>query len=70
MAAFERCLISLMGGEKKMTESDEIGKALCRLLAEIAEREKKKAVQNDDYGGALVATIFEGFFKEAERSFN
>lgn len=53
-----------------MTEGDEIGKALCRVIAEIAERKKKKAIQNDDYGSALVATIFEGFFKEAERSFN
>lgn len=52
-----------------MTEGDEIGRALCRVLAEIAEREKKKAIQNDNYGDALVATIFEGFFREAERSF-
>ena len=49
-----------------MTEGDEICRALCKVLAEIAEREKKKAIQNDDYGGALVASIFEGFFKEAE----
>jgi len=53
-----------------VTEGNEVGKALCRVLAEIAEREKKKAIQNDNYGGALVATIFEGFFKEAERSFS
>lgn len=51
-----------------MTEGDEIGKALWRVLAEIAEREKKKAIQNDDYEGALIATIFQGFFKEVERS--
>jgi len=55
---------------RKITEDDEIGKAICRVLADIAEREKKKAIQNDDYGGALVATIFEGFFKDAERYFN
>lgn len=53
-----------------MAEGNEIGKALCRVLAEIARKEKKKAVQNNDYGDALIATIFEGFFKEAERSFN
>ncbi len=53
-----------------LEKSDEISKALCRVLAEIAEREKKKAIQNDEYGNALVATIFEGLFREAERSFN
>jgi hypothetical protein len=51
-----------------MTDGDEIGKALCRTFFEIAEREKKKAIQNDDYGVALVASIFEGVFKEAEKS--
>jgi len=53
-----------------MVESDEIGKALCRILAEIAEREKQKAVQSDNYAGALTAAFFEGFFKEAENSFS
>jgi hypothetical protein len=47
-------------------ENKELSKALCRLLGEIAEREKKKAINSDDYGTALVATIFEGIFKEAE----
>ncbi|HUW47118.1 MAG TPA: hypothetical protein VMW36_00005 [Patescibacteria group bacterium] len=47
-------------------ENTELNKALCRLLVEIAEREKKKAIDSDDYGTALVATIFEGIFKEAE----
>jgi len=53
-----------------ITEDNEIGKAICRVLAEIAEREKKKAIQKDDYGGALVASIFKGLFKEAELSFS
>lgn len=53
-----------------MTDGNEVGKAFCRVLAEIAEREKKKAIQNDDYGSALIATMLESFFKEAERSFN
>jgi len=52
-----------------MTENNEIGKSLCRTLALIARREKEKAIEKDDYGNALVATIFEGFFKEAENSF-
>jgi hypothetical protein len=47
-------------------ENKEINRALCRLLSEVAEREKKKAINSDDYGTALVATIFEGIFKEAE----
>jgi len=51
------------------SDIDEIGKALCKVLAEIAEREKKKAVEIDDYGQALVAALFEGFFKEAMHSF-
>ena len=51
-----------------MTNEDEVTKALCRLLAEIAEREKKKAIQKDDYGGALIASFVEGLFKEAEKS--
>jgi hypothetical protein len=37
---------------------------------EIAQREKKEAIQNEEYGDALVATIFEGFFKQAETSLN
>jgi hypothetical protein len=44
----------------------ELNKALCRLLIEIAKREKKEAISSDDYGTALVAAIFEGIFKEAE----
>lgn len=59
----------LFGGEK-MIERDEISKAFCKLLAEIADQEKKKAIQRDDYGSAFIATIFEGLFKEAENSFN
>lgn len=47
-------------------ENTQLNKALCRLLIEIAEREKKKAISSDDYGTALLATIFEGMFKEAK----
>jgi len=47
-------------------ENIQLNKAICRLLIEIAEREKRKAISSDDYGTALVATIFEGIFKEAE----
>lgn len=52
-----------------MTEGDEFGRTFFRFLAQIAEREKTKAIQGDDYGAALFATLLEGFFREAERSF-
>lgn len=52
-----------------MSSGNEIEKAFCRVLAEIADREKKKAIQNDDYGNALIASFVEGLFKEAERSY-
>ena len=51
-----------------MTNGDEFSKALLKLLVEIAEREKKKAVQNDDYGRALAITVVKEIFAEAERS--
>lgn len=51
-----------------MTDGDEISKALCRTFAEIAGREKKRAIQNDDYAAALVASVFEGLFKDAAES--
>ncbi len=47
-------------------ENKELSKALCKLLGGIAEREKTKAISSDDYATALVATIFEGIFKDAE----
>ena len=53
-----------------MAEGSEIGKAICSVLAKIAAREKTKAIQNDDYEDALVATIFEGLFRQAELSFS
>ena len=53
-----------------MADEDEVAQALCRVLTEIAEREKRKALQRDDYGSALVASIFEGIFKEAEHSYH
>jgi len=51
----------------RMTDSDELAKALCRLFAEIAEKEKRKAIESDDYGTAFVAAVFEGLFNEARR---
>lgn len=49
-----------------MNSDNEFGKALCRLFAEIAEREKKKALRADDYITAFLAAVLEGVFKESE----
>jgi hypothetical protein len=48
----------------------EIKKALCKTLAEIAEKEKKKLIQNGEYIEAIFASFVEGFFRQAERSFD
>ncbi len=53
-----------------MTVENEIKKAFCKTLAEIAEKEKKKAIQNNEYIDAIFAGFVEGFFKQAERSFD
>lgn len=37
-------------------------------LAQIAEREKLKAIKEDDYGTSFFVSILEGFFREAEKS--
>lgn len=52
-----------------MNSENEIGKAICRTLVEIAQREKKKAIQKEDYENALIASFIEGLFGQAERSF-
>lgn len=53
-----------------MSGENEIKKALCKTLAEIAEKEKRKAIQNGEYMDAICAGFAEGFFKQAERSFD
>ncbi len=53
-----------------MSGENEIKRALCKTLAEIAEKEKKKAIQNGEYMDAIFAGFVEGFFKQAERSFD
>ncbi|MGD8507082.1 MAG: hypothetical protein PVF15_10525 [Candidatus Bathyarchaeota archaeon] len=52
-----------------MSNEDDIKKALCRTLAEIAKREKKKSIQFGNYWDALLAGFAEGFFTKAEKSF-
>ena len=51
-------------------ENAELNKVICRLFREIAEREKKKAIDSDDYGTAFVAAVVEGILKEVELAIN
>jgi hypothetical protein len=53
-----------------LSGENEIKKALCKTLAEIAEKEKKKAIQNGEYMDAMIASFAEAFFRQAERSFD
>lgn len=48
-----------------MSDGNEIEAALYRTLAQIAEREKLKAVQGDEYSKAFFIGILEGIFREA-----
>jgi len=52
-----------------MSEGSDIGKSFCKFLAQIAEREKVKAIQRDKYDDAFLAFIFECLLKGAGRSF-
>ena len=51
-----------------MPEKDEITKGILDLLATIADREKKHAIDKREYGDAAVAAVLEGMFKEARKS--
>ena len=51
-----------------MSDGEEIAAAVYRTLALIAEREKLKAIHEDDYGSAFFIGILEGIFREAEVS--
>jgi hypothetical protein len=51
-----------------MPEKEQITKGILELLAEIAAREKKKAINKDEYFDAFLATVFESWFKEASKS--
>lgn len=48
--------------------TNEVAKALLRLLAEIANKERRKAVESEEYLEAFIASVLEGYFKEAEKS--
>ena len=51
-----------------MTEKNEITKGILDLLVQIADKEKKNAIDKREYVDAAVATILEGMFKEARKS--
>lgn len=53
-----------------MSNENEIKKALCKTLVEIAGKEKRKAVQNGEYVDAFMASFAEALFRQAERSFD
>jgi len=48
--------------------TNEITKGVLDLLAQIAEREKKKAVGKNEYFDAFVAQLFESWLKDARKS--
>jgi hypothetical protein len=50
--------------------TNEITKGVLNLLAEIAEREKQKAIKKDEYLDAFLAQILEGWLREARKSLN
>lgn len=48
--------------------SGNIEVAILQTLALIAEKEKLKAINEDDYGTAFFVSILEGLFREVGRS--
>jgi hypothetical protein len=53
---------------EKVSEHRQITENLLKLFQEIASREKKKAVEANDYGTAFVLAILEGILKETSIS--
>lgn len=49
---------------------NELPKAICKLIADIAAREKNKSLSSGDYGTAVVATIVEGISNQVLSGFN
>jgi hypothetical protein len=50
--------------------TNEITKGILDLLSGIAEREKQKAINKDEYFDAFLAQILESWFKNARKSVN
>ena len=50
-------------------ENRELNKTVYRLLREIAEKEKRRAITSDDYATAFVSAILEGILREVELSY-
>ena len=51
-----------------VSTNSEITKGVLELLAEIAKREKKKAVTRNDYFDAFLAQVLESWFRDARKS--
>jgi hypothetical protein len=51
-----------------MTNGEEIATVIWRTLSEISKKEKEKAIQSENYEDALIASFFEGFFRELKTS--
>ncbi len=50
-----------------MTDGKKIAKAVLATASEISKKEKEKAIQNENYGDAIVASIFQGLFQELSK---
>lgn len=56
--------------EVKKLENRELARVICGLVREIAEKEKKKAINTDDYGIAFIAASVEGISRDVESAIN
>jgi len=50
-------------------ENSELKIAILGLFKEIVQREKKKAIESDDYAKAFVTAIIEGILRQTELEF-
>jgi hypothetical protein len=51
-----------------LSVGDEFVATIFRTLAQITEKEKLKAIDEENYGNIAWLTLLEGIFKEAEKS--
>lgn len=51
-----------------MTNGEEINRGICKTLVEILERQKKKAIECDNYEDALILSFISGLIRETEKS--
>jgi len=51
-----------------MINEEEISRGICKTLVEILERQKKKAIQCDNYEDALILSFLGSLLRETEKS--